>query len=129
MNDNEPEIDQLADDIGETLRCLPLTIKEVNEKEALIDKAQGKSFWKNLTIEDAQTLLTELSPLMTYKRSEPRPSIVLDIGDVTERRQIVEYGPITSPKSDYVTDYQTKVERRIKQLAEEHPTIQKIKRD
>lgn len=129
MNDNEAEIDRLADDISETLRCLPLTIKEVKDKETPIDKAQGKSFWKNPTVEDAQMLLSELSPLMKYKRPEPRPTITLDIDDVTERVEIVEFGPITSPRSDYVKDYRAKVERRIKQLAAEHPTIQKIKRD
>ncbi len=129
MTDNKPEIDRLADEIAETLRCLPLTIREVLEKETLIDKAGAKSFWKNPTIEDAQTLLTELSPLMKYKRPEPRPTITLDIDDVTERVEMVEYGPVTSPKSDYVTEYRAKVEERIKRLATGHPTIQKIKRD
>lgn len=129
LTKNDAEIDRLKDDIGETLDRLPPTIREVEEKQDLIDRASSKAFWKKPTIEDAQMLLAELSPLMKYKRPEPRPAIVLDIDDVTEQRQLIEYGPATSPKSDYIRDYKTKVEKRIKQLAEEHPTIQKIRRD
>jgi type I restriction enzyme R subunit len=92
-----------------------------------LDTALTKSFWTNITYEDAQRLMTDFGPLMKYKRSEPRPSIILDIDDVVERRELIEYGPTISPKSAYVEDYREKVEKRIKKLAEEHPTIQKIK--
>jgi len=55
-------------------------------------------------VEDAQMLMNEFAPLMKYKRPEPRRVIVLDIDDVTERREIIEYGPTTSPKSAFVKD-------------------------
>jgi type I restriction enzyme R subunit len=129
LNKNEAEIDRLKDDIGETLNSLPTTIKDVEAREELLDRVLDKSFWEKPTIDDVQTILNEFGPLMTYKRAEPRPTIVLDIDDVTEQRQIIEYGPVTSPKSEYVRDYKAKVEKRIKQLATEHPTIQKIKHD
>ena len=129
LDENEAEIDRLRDDIAETLDCLPTTIGAVKDKEGLLDRARSKTFWKKPTIDDAQTLLNQLSPLMKYKRPEPRPTIVLDIDDVTEQRQLIEFGPATSPRSEYIRDYKAKVEKHIKQLAEEHPTIQKIKRD
>ena len=129
LSKNEEEVDRLKDDIAETLNCLPITIQDVEHKKELLDRALDKSFWKKPSIEDAQMLLDEFASLMKYKRAEPRPTIILDIDDVTEQRQLVEYGPVTSPKSEYVGNYRVKVEKRIKQLASEHPTILKIKRD
>src|SRR2546428_11217390 len=129
LNKKEEEIERLKDDIAETLNCLPPTIQEVEDKKELLDRALDKSFWKKPSIDDAQMLLDELAPLMKYKRAEPRPTISLDIDDVTDQRQLIEYGPFTSLKSEYVRDYKAKVEKRIKQLASEHPTILKIKRD
>src|SRR5207247_10929057 len=87
MMKNKTDIDRLRDDIAETLDRLPTAIKEVKEKEDLLDRARSKTFWRMPTIDDAQLLLNELAPLMKYKRPEPRPTIVLDIDDVTEQRQ------------------------------------------
>lgn len=126
---NRAEIDRLRGDIAETLECLPFAIREVKQKEALLDKVKSRSFWQSITYDDAQMLLREFGPLMKYKLPEPRPTIVLDIDDVVERRELIEYGPPLTPFSDYVENYRTRVERKIKRLAEEHPTIQKIKRD
>jgi len=126
---DETEIERLRESIGEALNCLPLTIAEVKKKEDELDRVLSKAFWKTLSYDDAQMLMEEFAPLMKYKRAEPRPKIVLDIDDLVQKREIIEYGPITSPKSEYVEDYRRKVERRIKQLAEEHPTLKKIRND
>jgi type I restriction enzyme R subunit len=129
LTQNAAEIDRLKEAIAEMMQCLPLTISEVKLKKQQLDTALTKSFWTNITYEGAQKLMTEFGPLMKYKRSEPRPSIILDIDDVVERRELIEFGPTISPKSAYVEDYREKVEKRIKKLAEEHPTILKIKHD
>lgn len=129
LENNEAEIDRLREGIGEALNCLPLTIREVKAKEELLDKAVSKSFWKSIGYEDAQMLLNEFGPLMRYKRPEPRPAIVLDIDDMIQQREQIEYGPMPSIKTDYIEDYLAKVERKIKKIAEEHPTINKIRRD
>jgi type I restriction enzyme R subunit len=42
---------------------------------------------------------------------------------------MIEYGPVSAPKAEYVEDYKEKVEKRIKKLAAEHPTIKKIERN
>jgi len=128
LSSNQVGVDRLRDDIGEVLNCLPLTINEVKRKEMLLDKVLSRSFWENVAYEEAQMLMGEFAPLMKYKRPEPRPRIILDIDDIIQTRELIEYGPIVSPKSEYVDDYRMKVERRIKKLAEEHPTIMKVKR-
>ena len=127
LTHNQAEIDRLREEIGEILSCLPLTIREVKQKEALLDQVLSKSFWQRMTYEDAQKMLRKFGSLMKYKLPKPRPTIILDIDDVVERRELVEYGPPLAPLTDYVSNYRIKVERKIKRLAEEHPTIKKIK--
>lgn len=129
LKTNFHEIDELKDELAETLNALPLTIAEVKNKEALIDRVLSPDFWTNLSYDESQTLISELAHLMKYKRSEPRPSITLDIDDAIQEKELIEYGPAFSPKSEYVTDYKDKVEKRIKRLAEEHPTMMKIKQN
>ncbi len=126
---NKAELERLKEDIGEIMDYLPFTIKEVKIKEELINNVQGPSFWRTLTYEDAQMLLQELTPLMRYKRSEPRIPIILDIGDIIQEREYLDYGPITAPRSMLAKTYMEKVEKRIRELAERHPTIRKIIRN
>ena len=124
---DKAEIDRLKNEIGEWLDALPRTIREVKDKQELLDKVLHKQFWENVTFDDTHMLLKEFTPLMRYKQPEPRPTIILDLDDVVQRREFVEYGPL--PTEELVTTYVTKVEKRIKDLVEQHPTIKKIKRD
>jgi len=124
---NQAEIDRLKESIGEWLNELPTTIREVKAKEAILDKVLRPQFWKNVSFDDAQMLLKEFTPLMKYKQPEPRVPIILDIDDMVQRRDFIEYGP--APTQEYASTYVEKVEKRIKQLVDKHPTIQKIKRD
>ena len=127
LRNNRDEIDRLKDDIGEWLNSLPTTIKEIEDKQELLDKVLRPQFWKSISFDDAQILLKEFTPLMKYKQPEPRPTIILDIDDVVQKREFIEYGPV--PTQEYATTYIDKVEKKIKQLAEQHPTIKKIKHD
>jgi type I restriction enzyme R subunit len=129
LEKNKAELERLKEGIGEIMDYLPFTIKQVKEKERIINEVQKSAFWRNVTYEDAQMLLEELAPLMKYKRTERRPPIVLDIDDVIQEREYIDYGPLTAPKSILAKTYMERVEKRIKELAEKHPTIQKIMRD
>jgi type I site-specific restriction endonuclease len=73
MEKNKAELERLKQSIGEIMDYLPFTIKEVKEKERIINEVQKSAFWRNVTYEDAQMLLEELAPLMKYKRTERRP--------------------------------------------------------
>ena len=129
LEKNEAEFERLKTEIGEVMDYLPFTIKEVKDKEQLINQVQRPSFWKNVTYDDAQMLLRELTPLMKYKRTEPRPTIVLDIDDMIQEREYIDYGPVAAPRSVLAKTYMERVEKRIKQLAHTHPTIKKIMKD
>ncbi|MBI2183953.1 MAG: DEAD/DEAH box helicase family protein [Thaumarchaeota archaeon] len=127
LREDRSEIDRLKDEIGEWVNSLPTTIREVKDKQELINRVLRRQFWDNLTFDDAQMLLKEFTPMMRYKQPEPRPTIILDIDDVVQKREFIEYGPL--PIQEYVTTYIDKVEKKIKQLAEQHPTIKKIEHD
>jgi type I restriction enzyme R subunit len=127
LTSNRAQIDRLRDDMGEWLNALPTTIREVKDKQQLLDRALRPQFWSTVTFDDAQMLLKEFTPLMKYKEPEPRPTIILDIDDMIQRREFIQYGPL--PTEEYVSTYVDKVERKIRELAETHPTIRKIKRD
>ena len=60
-------------------------------------------------------------------RSSPTPQIVIDMADVVKQRALIEYGP--DLKEEHIETYQAKVEKKIKELAESMPAVQKIKKD
>lgn len=123
---NKNDLERLKEEIGVVLDSLPFTIKEVKDKEKLIETVQKPVFWRDVSYDDAQMLLRELTPLMKFKRPEPRNPIVLDIDDIIQDRKYVDYGPLTAPKSILAKTYIERVEKRIKSLARTHPTIRKI---
>jgi type I restriction enzyme R subunit len=106
---------------------LPRTINDVKKKNELLDKVSEAPFWNKISYVDTLTLLKEIAPLMKYKRPEPVPKISLDIDDVVQQRRLIEFGPASNPKQEYVKVYKDRVEKRIKELAEKHPTLSKIK--
>lgn len=129
LKQDKEKIEKLKLEIGSMLECLPMSISKVKAKEDLITKILTPKFWKEVTYEDTLMMLEELGPLMHWKRSEPRQIIVLDVDDVIKQRKLIEFGPLEDPKQEYVGVYREKVEKKIQNLADEHPTIKKIKKD
>ena len=121
------QVDKSKEEIGEYLNCLPRTLQQVKDKRELLDKVLSKDFWKSISYGDSQMLIREFSPLMPYKRAEPRPIILLDIDDIVQQRKIIEYG--LEPKQEYVDVYVERVEKKIKELAKSDLTLQKIEQD
>ena len=127
LKGDEPEKERLKEDIGEMLNCLPKTLDDVKEKEDLLDRVLTNKFWEEVTFDDCQMLLNDFSELMRYKRSEPVPQIILDLDDMIQERKVIEFGP--ESKEEYVAVYKERVEGRVKELADQHPTMIKISRD
>ena len=127
LQENQDEIERLKPKIGEMIDCLPDELNIVKTKLALKEKALSSEFWKDVSFENSQMLIDELSKLMKYMAKEPRRTIVLDMDDMIQKRKTIQFGP--DVQEEHVEVYREKVERKIKQLAEEHPSIQKIKND
>ncbi len=127
LESDKKTVDELKVEIGEWLNCLPRNLQQVKIKEKLLEKVLSKEFWKNVSYDDSLMLIKEFASLMVYKRAEPRQIIVLDMDDLVQQRKLIEYG--IEPQQEYVDIYRKKVEKRIKELAENDPTIKKIQED
>ncbi|KKG32706.1 type I restriction endonuclease subunit R [Methanosarcina mazei] len=123
-NDRE-EVDRLKISIAEMVDRLPRTLDAVRAKEVLMDNVLSRSFWETVSFEDVQVLLSDLAPLMPYMTKEPRETIVIDMSDIIAERK--EWKLFKGTEPDYVQAYYLEVEARIKELAETHPSIRKIK--
>lgn len=127
LQKNLEEIERLKPKIGEMVDCLPDELNVVKSKLVIKQKVLSNSFWRNLSFANSQMMIEELGRLMKYMAPEPRKIIVLDMEDVIQERKLIEFGP--DAKQEYIKVYREKVEERIKRLANEHPTIIKIKKD
>ncbi len=125
LHKDKTTIERLKEDLADIGDFLSDSIREVKEKRGLLDKMQDSFFWDNLMFEDVQTLKEEIGPLLIYKRKDSIVKIELDIDDFVKQRRLVEFGPQAS--QEYIEVYKDKVEKKILQIAEEHPTLQKIK--
>ena len=126
LQNNAHEIERLKKSIAEMVELLPKTLDKVHENEEFIDEILSHAFWINVSFEDAKRMVDEIAPLMRYISKEPREAIVIDMGDtIAERKQWI----IGEDEAEYVTNYMEKVENWIKELAETHPVVCKIKND
>jgi type I restriction enzyme R subunit len=72
-------------------------------------------------------MLAELAPLMHYMSKEPQKTIVIDMGDNIEMRELIQM--LGEKEHTYITKYREHVEERIRKIAADSPVIQKIARD
>ncbi len=127
LQSDREEIERLKPKIGEMVDCLPDELNIIKPKIPVKERVLSKKFWEAVSFEDSQMLILELARLMKYMASEPRKTIVLDMDDMIQQRTLIEFGP--DAKQEYVKVYKERVEDRIKRLANEHPTIIKIKKE
>ena len=121
---NEKEITSFSEQISENLEQLPENINDVKKKIDLLNRVRNRSFWQNITFNDTQLLIKEFGPLMKYRVPEKREQIVVDLYDSVTQRKVVEF--LKEDTSQYVVDYKGRIESKIKELVNSHPTIQKI---
>jgi len=127
LQGNEKEKEDAKEMIAEYVESLPLSLNDVKEKQKLIDLVVDQEFWENADIFDLFKIRDELTSLMQYKQSEPNPLIIIDVGDRIQERKTIVFGP--EMNEEYIETYQAKVEKKIKELAESIPAINKIKKD
>ena len=127
LEENEKEQERAMEMIAEYAESLPMTLNAVKEKKAIIDMVTKEDFWTGVTTDDLFKIRDELTDLMSFKQPDPTPQIVIDMGDVVKQRTLIEFGP--DRNEEYVETYQAKVEKKIKEMAESEPVVQKIRKD
>ncbi len=110
--------------IKEEVDLLPRNLPQIAPCAALINDMIGNNWWQDITVKKLDDARKKLAPLMKYKREQPPLVIELGLDDVIESRKwvIVNKGG----QKLMVEEYKQKVEARIQELADKHPTIKKL---
>jgi type I restriction enzyme, R subunit len=114
---------KFSQQIVETLECIPENINGLNVD--FLNEVRRESYWENITYLDTVKLIEEFTPFIKYKLKQPRVQIVVDLADSIVQRKLIQFGP--EAKEDYAESYRQKVEEKIKQIVDSHPTVQKIR--
>ncbi|MGB8644422.1 MAG: DEAD/DEAH box helicase family protein [Anaerolineae bacterium] len=77
--------------------------------------------------EDLTRLIVALAEQMKNRKTKPNAFLLLDLKDAIDLRGYILLH--AGAERVYVKEYRERVERRIRELAEHHPTIQAIQRD
>jgi len=86
----------------------------IKENKNKIMKVLQEDFWENITFEDVEFIIKELSPLMRYFEPNPRKVIQIDAPDLVLSREKFEK--------------EIKEDIELKKFLEKNPLINKIKR-
>ena len=121
----EPQAEKIRDRIAGDIQKLPTTLPKIAEKIDVITSAKSPDFWIDTETASIFEIIDELGPLMGDKRAEEQTIIEIDVGDPIHERGPIRIGP--EMKEVHVEVYQKNVERRVRELAETHPVIKKIK--
>lgn len=127
------ELKTPIESIQEDVKLLPTNLSQVAAHRRHIDAVLSIDFWQTFTLAPKNSGLAKLdetkealAPLMKYKQE--RPSIVIELGldDIIDSRKWVVLRK--DSQRMYVEEYRIKVEAKIVQLANSHPTIGKLKK-
>jgi type I site-specific restriction endonuclease len=113
-----------VESIREDVAALATTVEEVAAQRPLVDRLLSNEFWDNASLTSIDEAKAVLAPLMKYRNPNPSRVIELGLDDIIESRKwvILKKGA----QRLYVEEYKKRVEAKIEQLANAHPTIQKL---
>jgi type I restriction enzyme R subunit len=112
--------------IVEDVDRLPDFVHEDPARKDVIEMALSPSRLGKASHEELSRLITALSGQMKYRRERPNTLLELDLDDSIESRGEVARRAVTAQA--YEEGYRERVEQRILELVENHPTIAAIKR-
>jgi type I restriction enzyme R subunit len=127
LHSNKDDIDKARKSIIDDIKRLPRNLSAVKEKEEHIKTVLSYEFWQSLDYEKCEYIKEHLTDIMKYKLKEEREILKLDLDDLVVDRKWIEFGP--QGQGDYADNYREKVEQKVLELAETHPTLVKIKDD
>ncbi len=127
LQSNHVETQRLKISIIDDIKRLPRNLSSVKEKEDQIQTALSEKFWLELDYTKCEYLKEHLTEIMKHKLPEEREILKLDLDDLVIDRKWIEFGP--EGQGDYTANYREKVEKKILDMAETHPALNKIKDD
>lgn len=127
LQSNQEEINQIKESIIDDIKRLPRNLSSVKQKEEQINNVLSENFWQAIDYDKCEYIKENLTDIMKHKLPKEREIVKLDIDDLIVERKWIEFGP--QGERDYVTSYREKVEKKILDLTEKHPVLNKIKND
>lgn len=111
--------------IREDVALLPTNLAEVAAHRQYIDAVLSNEFWADVSLTSIDEAKDALSSLMRFRRD--RPSLVIELGldDIIDSRKWVILRK--DAQRVYVEEYRKRIEAKIEELANSHPTILKLK--
>lgn len=118
----QKDIEVGSREIQEDVDLLPRNLSQVAPHVPLMNDILGSQWWENITVKKLDEARQALAPLMKYRREKRIEPFELGLDDIIESRKwiVVNKGG----QKLMVEAYKQKVEARIQQMAQEHPTIQ-----
>ncbi len=119
--DMAKQIESIREDVAR----LPTNLSQVDEQRQQVDFVLSNAFGQPQSLAAIDETKAALAPLMKYRKDRPSNVIELGLDDVIQSRHwcIVQNGD----QRIYVEEYKRLVEERVLALAENHPTIKKLK--
>ena len=124
LEQNQKTLTRLEKSIANDINKLRDTINEVKAISAEKNKVLTKKFWKEIQYDDADYLEAIFMPLMKYKTSDPRLVVELELDDIISKHRLIK--KVRTVSSDFVKEYRLKIEKAIKDMVYDNPTISKI---
>ncbi|MCF6312261.1 MAG: DEAD/DEAH box helicase family protein [Verrucomicrobiales bacterium] len=122
--------DDLSDQVIEQISALPINIKQVADKDALIQKAKKSTYYKNASTDDLENLRSELRGIMRYRKKRTTgPTVGPLYIDIKEDKADEEYHAHKVKLEGLdLAAYRNRVESVLRGLLDGSAALQKIRK-
>lgn len=120
------KVADLLDQVIEDAALLPMSLHAVQQQAETLAQVRTPAFWEHLDYTRIMDVQVKLAPLMRYRATRKPELLTLNLPDEIARRRWIIYGP--SGEGAFADTYRAQVEEAIKALANEHPTLAKLRR-
>lgn len=117
---------RLQERVQDALRRLPDDIPEVRAQAQARAFALSLGFWQHLDLPRLDDLQDRFAPLMRFRVREGSQPIEINLPDRITQRHWIIYGP--TGEGAFADSYREQVEAFVRRLADEHPTLAKLRR-
>lgn len=126
MQESE-QLEALKEHLKEQVADLSLGVNLVAKERTYINQVLSNRFWARITDAQFDEMAERLSPLLKFTEQNKVSKVTtqLNLRDLVQTREMVEFGPEKEAVS--ISQYRDMVERKIAEMSERHPVLQKLK--
>lgn len=126
LQDNQEEVEQLAQRAREAVADLADNIEEVKAVDEQRAWVLSDGFWEHLDLDRLDMLQETFAPLMRFRQRERHEMITLNLPDQIARRHWIIYGP--AGEGAFAEAYREQVEAWVRSMVDKLPALTRLKR-